>query len=244
MQGHLGKPIDPDELHGVVATYCQSIPVSEEQESPAQPAAHPGSAAADSDLPRIAGLDVDEGLGRTRGKKDLYLRLLGEFPADFGDFADRMTELMRDGKSEDARRLAHSLKGVAGTLGANGVAKSARLLEDAVARREPTDRALAAVNTELRPVLDGLSAFFGNEVQSAEHPAIQPDRHVPHAQLLPDWLEDLRRLLADGDIAAQQLWEARGEELKDLLPVQVYGQVRRAVQNFEFESALRALEQK
>jgi hypothetical protein len=58
---------------------------------------------------------------------------------------------------------------------------------------------------------------------------------------LPPWVEDLRGLMADGDVAAQQLWAERGEELRDLLPPQVYAHVRRALDNFEFDVALKAL---
>jgi hypothetical protein len=47
--------------------------------------------------------------------------------------------------------------------------------------------------------------------------------------------------MADGDVAAQQLWAERGAELKDVLPAQLYAQVRRAVDNFEFDVALTAL---
>jgi hypothetical protein len=58
---------------------------------------------------------------------------------------------------------------------------------------------------------------------------------------LPPWVDELRRLLGDGDVAAQQLWSERGEELKNVLPPRTYAQVRRAVENFEFDAALSAL---
>jgi hypothetical protein len=58
---------------------------------------------------------------------------------------------------------------------------------------------------------------------------------------MPAWVEELRRLLTDGDVAAQHLWEQRGDDLKDLLPVQTFGLLRRAIENFEFDAALAAL---
>ena len=58
---------------------------------------------------------------------------------------------------------------------------------------------------------------------------------------LPKWVSELRRFLAEGDIAAQQLWTRHGDELKAVLPVQTYLQVRRALENFEFDAALEAL---
>jgi signal transduction histidine kinase/DNA-binding response OmpR family regulator len=59
--------------------------------------------------------------------------------------------------------------------------------------------------------------------------------------LLPAWVAELRELLIDGDVAALRLWQQRGQELSGVLPIETYGRVRRALDNFEFDSALEAL---
>jgi hypothetical protein len=58
---------------------------------------------------------------------------------------------------------------------------------------------------------------------------------------MPEWVNELKRLLADGDVAAQRLWKQRGDELAQALPAHVHGKVRRALENFEFDAALEAL---
>lgn len=59
--------------------------------------------------------------------------------------------------------------------------------------------------------------------------------------VLPEWVADLRRLLEDGDVAAQQLWNDKGEELKNVLPGAMYVHLRRAIDSFDFDAALAAL---
>ena len=191
-------------------------------------------------LPHLDGLDIQAGLSRTRGKQDFYLNLLKQFAADFCSFVEQMTQCLREGKHEDAQRLAHSLKGVAANLGAHRVADAASELERALRSGEPFEAALQSVERELFPLMAGLADHFGTSLIDPGPPNSPVERGLVSAQL-PAWVDDLRRLLSEGDIAAQQLWGGRGEELKDLVPMRTYGQICRALENFEFEAALEAL---
>src|SRR6185295_16735560 len=81
MRGHIGKPIDPDELHRVVSSFCRRDPVAKAQ-TPAKPGEpllktvpfqpKKAEAPAEEDLPAVGGLDAKAGLARTRGNKKLY----------------------------------------------------------------------------------------------------------------------------------------------------------------------------
>src|SRR6185436_2565367 len=75
MRGHIGKPIDPDELHKVVSSFCKRES-SEKTRTAAQadgPLLKPVPLAnerAEPAVPQVEGLDSDAGLKRTRGNKD------------------------------------------------------------------------------------------------------------------------------------------------------------------------------
>lgn len=250
MWGHIGKPIDPDELYRVVAGFWrrgagEKPAAAEVTRAVQQPVTSPlekgGQVDAAAGLPRIDGLDAQAGLNRTRGKQDFYLKLLKQFVADFQSFEEQTMQFLRQGKLQDAERLAHSLKGVAGSVGALRVAAAASDMEQVLRRGEPSETALESVERELRPMMNGLTDHFGAHSATSPPPPVGPTEPIVSSLPLPEWVEDLRRLLVEGDVAAQQLWAQRGEELKDLLPVQTYGQVRRALENFEFETALIAL---
>jgi two-component system sensor histidine kinase/response regulator len=168
--------------------------------------------------------------------------LLKQFGADFQSFGEQARQFICDNKREDVQRLAHSLKGVAASLGALRVADAASDLEQVLRRGEPAEPALERVERELRPMMSGLARHFGVNLSATSSPRVAGQFEQQLSSLpLPEWVNDLRRLLNDGDIAAQQLWERRGEELKSLLPARTYGHLRRALENFEFEAALEAL---
>jgi HPt (histidine-containing phosphotransfer) domain-containing protein len=254
MRGHIGKPIDPDELYRVVASFCRressekhragqidkdgAAPLMKTVAVPAK--ARPAPAA--PGLASVEGLDSAAGLKRTRGNQDLYSSLLKQYVIGFSAFGEELTLLLREGRHEEATRLAHSLKGVAANVGSTRVADAAGELEQVLRRGEAPDVAMSAVERELRPVMAGLAEALHVDTTMTTPPI---DAAGPEADLsevtLPPWVDELRRLLADGDVAAQQLWSERCEELKDILPARVYAQVRRAVDNFEFDAALAAL---
>jgi HPt (histidine-containing phosphotransfer) domain-containing protein len=194
-------------------------------------------------VPAFDGLDSVAGLKRTRGNRDLYVSLLKQFVMGFAAFGEELTLLVREGKFEDAQRLAHSLKGVAANVGADRVADTASVLEQVLKRSEAAENALAEVERELKPVVAKLAEVLHIDATMTTPPAGMTGTHGADLSdvTLPPWVDDLRRLMADGDVAAQQLWAERGEELRDLLPPQVYAHVRRALDNFEFDVALAAL---
>ncbi len=193
-------------------------------------------------VPSVEGLDGEAGLKRTRGNRDLYLSLLKQFVTGFAAFEAELTLYLREGKYEEAERHAHSLKGVAANIGATTIAEKAGALEQILRRRESPERAVAEVERELGPMIASLAEHLGIEATLAM-PSIDtsPLEHDLSNVSMPEWVDELRRLLADGDVAAQQLWSERGEELKAVLPVKIFTQVRRAVENFEFDVALATL---
>jgi signal transduction histidine kinase/CheY-like chemotaxis protein len=255
MRGHIGKPIDPDELYQLVASFCKRESHAKTSRGEADTAATvlrtvpldkaraPQAPAGSPSVPAFDGLDSAAGLKRTRGNRDLYVSLLKQFVMGFAAFGEELTLLVREGKLEDAQRLAHSLKGVAANVGADRVADTASVLEQVLKRSEAADNALADVERELKPVVAKLAEALHVDATMTTPPIdMAGARAVDLSELtLPEWVDELRRLMADGDVAAQQLWAERGEELRDLLPPQVYAQIRRALDSFEFDVALKAL---
>jgi HPt (histidine-containing phosphotransfer) domain-containing protein len=64
---------------------------------------------------RAVYIDLDDGLGRVRGNKKLYKRMLGLFTAS-GEFA-AFEDALGAGDIARAGEVAHGLKGMAGNLG-------------------------------------------------------------------------------------------------------------------------------
>jgi two-component system sensor histidine kinase/response regulator len=246
MRGHIGKPIDPDELHRVVSSFCMHEPAKTRPVAASEPLMKPVplpsktvSAPPDEGLPRAPGLDTSAGLARTRGNRKLYTSLLTQFVEGFRGFGEELTLLLREGKHEDATRLAHSLKGVAANVGAVDIAKAAGELEQKLDRGEHIEKSLGAVEASLNPVMTALAEQLG--ISDPTDPELDAQPVDLSAVALPEWVHELRKLLADGDVAAQMLWTERGDELKGLVPAGLHAQLRRTIESFEFDAALAAL---
>lgn len=79
--------------------------------------------------PELPGIDLQAGLARVERDQQLYLKLLRRFRADQAGFAAAFRAAWSQGDRETATRLAHTLKGLAGNLGAHALQEAARRLE-------------------------------------------------------------------------------------------------------------------
>ncbi|MHC1790091.1 response regulator [Solidesulfovibrio sp.] len=79
-----------------------------------------------------AALDVDTALRRLGGNGRLLASVAAEFARDYAASADDLEGLLARGERDEARRLAHTVKGLAGTLAAQALSLAARNLEAAL----------------------------------------------------------------------------------------------------------------
>ena len=88
--------------------------------------AYDESEASEVVIPDIDGVDTKAGLVRTQNNPLLYLRLLRRFVDTNKDFGQRLQQSAED---KNIEILAHTLKGVAGNIGADAVQALSHLLE-------------------------------------------------------------------------------------------------------------------
>ncbi|HVY07209.1 MAG TPA: response regulator [Burkholderiales bacterium] len=166
MNDHIPKPVDVDVMLEVMARWIR----------PGRRAAPAGAATSESaNLPAIEGIDTAAGLAGVRGNAALYRRLLVKFRDSFSDFAEQFRNAQQDPDTSAARRCAHTLKGVAGSLGAKQVQRDAGELEIACAEHftiEAIERRLATVVTSLTPVMYALGALE-SEPANADQAAME-----------------------------------------------------------------------
>ena len=72
-------------------------------------------------VPELRGIDTRVGMAITMGNAKLYLKLLAKFRVGAGDFDQRFAAALADEDPTAATRAAHTLKGTAGNIGAQGV---------------------------------------------------------------------------------------------------------------------------
>ncbi|MBJ7899037.1 MAG: response regulator [Cyanobacteria bacterium RI_101] len=230
MNAHLAKPIEPEELWKTLLRWIppRTIPAETDASSMPSPPQEP-------DIPAIPGLDIQEGLRRVLGKKALYLSLLRKFLAGQGRFSVQMTAALAAGDSAGAERLAHTLKGVAGNIGATALQEAARRLETAI-REGAADLALPLEETTqaLEPLLQSLAARL-------PPPETGPAPVVDRARL-EALCQRLSQLLAEDDSEAADLWRENADLLRSAFPRE-FEAVANAINEFDFEAALVAFAQ-
>jgi PAS domain S-box-containing protein len=175
MNDHISKPIDPAMLFDTVGRYYKKAEAGASAAAnagamstpPAREAAPKGGPVASQpnqtdaplqpigDLPAIEGLDTKDGLTRVAGNRKLYLKLLRQFVEQQGPALDQISAALLGGDIALAERLAHTLKGVAGNIGAKTVQAAAGALEKWI-RNQAGSTELEAAQQQAAAVLDPL----------------------------------------------------------------------------------------
>ena len=89
-------------------------------------------------------LDVADGIDRVMGDRRLYARVLARFRHDYAGGAAAILRALDAGNTQEAQRLAHSLKGASGLIGAPSLHRQASSAEQAIRLGTPQKRELAA----------------------------------------------------------------------------------------------------
>ena len=99
-----------------------------------------------------SGLTVQNALARFLGNKAMYQKMLDCFLRDYQDFDVHVVRLLREGNHEDAGVKLHTMKGVAGSLGAeylHEISQKAEALCKQKAGVEEIEPCLAEFSAEL-----------------------------------------------------------------------------------------------
>jgi PAS domain S-box-containing protein len=209
MDEHLSKPVDPHLLVEAVEALV-------------------GAAEAQPDLP---GVDMNDAMTRLGGNYDLLKMVYDDFREQYSDAAATMAELIMARSFTDAAGLAHTVKGVAGNIGAKRIAAVAKAIElDLMGGGDA-----AGMVDELRSALAELS-------DSVPAPAICAEADLD-PEKLGRAIDRLRKLLKARDLDAEECFAA----LKALCPDgplrQPLGRLAAAFDALDFEAALGLLDQ-
>ena len=149
MDDHIAKPFDPEELFKIICKWVQGNSTGcHEQDIQNH---------AEALFPKIPGIDVEAGLNRARGNRDLYHNLLTLLKDKYSNAAIQIRQYLDESDLQSAKRMAHSIKGSAGTMGAMALYDAAGVLEDSIRDRGgDIEEVLESFEEQLSKVMDGI----------------------------------------------------------------------------------------
>ncbi len=148
MNDHIAKPLNVHKMFRTLAKWVAPkamLPNSNKIQKP--------PLEIETDLPLLNGINTQIGLNNILGNKQSYFRILRKMAKSNADFADKLQNATKQKDWETAGRLAHTLKGLAATIGAEQLQKNAAELEAIMKARQWDQAVFTNVRDELKKVL-------------------------------------------------------------------------------------------
>lgn len=245
MNDHLVKPVEPEMLYRCLIKW---LPVRKSQ--PEKKVMLQGDSAIDRRkhlaatpeernrlkfLRQVDGLNVESGLKILGGDISLYLRLIQQFGRKCQVDASGILKQAKEKDYQHMIQKIHSIKGVAGNLGAMKIQEQAAELEQAVRNRTEKDPLEAQLNNFIEEI-SGFANVLPKERLSSEN---QHHDEADRGQI-DMILNRLIKLLEKNDTEAYDLFE----EHKDLLLLTLAEagvDLERQIHQFDYRDALKTL---
>ncbi|MGK5029109.1 response regulator [Janthinobacterium sp. MDT1-19] len=232
MNDFIAKPIDVAQLFGTLARWIAPATPQEMTAMVVQP---------EAELPVIAGLKMAEAMRRVGGNATLMRKLLDRFVETQFDAMQRIVAAIENNQLETAIREAHTLKGLAGNIGAGGLADSAARVEHllSLGSHDGLPQALAACTLaldELVPKIVLAMQSRGNVTEPGNAVVAPVDRAYLEAGL-----RELSQLLQQDDAQAVKHLDGIGPVLVAAGQAEHARQLKRMLGQYDFEGALAQL---
>jgi len=239
MIGFVAKPVDPDDLFSVLSKW---LPLQEKFEAHTEQQLSDKEDTALSlmqEISIIEGINTETGLKNLNGNSSAYSRLLHQFVAQHCDDSAKIMDHLKNSQEQDASRLAHSLKGVSGTLGLQKVAEISQKLESAL-KREDQKSGSPAVNSLLNELTTTLSIFSRTMTQKTMS-EVPSDTVVMQVGEIQKVVEKLHQLLSVDDASVNSIYMNNEPGLKQLFGVKLEP-LKNQIESFDYPAALQTLE--
>jgi two-component system, sensor histidine kinase and response regulator len=236
MNEHITKPIDPEKLFVALLRWIKP--------QTHNPIATPASQASAKhpEIPEIQGIDTVLGLKRAAGKPTLYLKMLQSYVTDQGNAVKLMQSAIQSKDHATLQRLAHTLKGTSGSIGATTLQTEADEIEGLakqLAALETIEQKLTPLSTHLDTILNAIK----NALPVVAEDSPITTQNLQSADIAP-LIEKLLALLADDDTGAQTVLEESADVLQAHFGAEAFKQIADALAAFDFEQALTLARQK
>ena len=241
MNDHIAKPIDPNQLFSTLLKWIKpgdrELPreFTEKKNVTQEIGTDPGEALPDV----ISGIDIAAGILRVGGNAKLYRNLLSKFSKNQNSAPAEIKTALEEGDLELAERLAHTLKGVSGNIGAMELHAASLDLEAGIKKDHGGVSAdlLERVQENLDQVLNSVQTLSNQQSDSESVAGGAIDRNV-----VDPLIRELMELLEEDDTDAADIVEKLLVILKGSEAGKALSEVEQSIGQYDFEEAMEQLQ--
>ncbi|MFH1075788.1 MAG: ATP-binding protein [Pseudomonadota bacterium] len=196
------KPVEPDILYSKLAALIPKKKGFQQPDRVQQVSRDLVENQIETSLALLQGLDIRAGLRRVVGNKKLYCQILEEFLRDHSDTAFKIKSAIEANDLMLGHNLAHTLKGVAGNIGAMRLNEAARGLETATdgAIIESYDGLIDAIDAAFLETAYSIRVFLNRENRHPDYHNTPDVERVNDIAGIRSMLERFETLLREQDM--------------------------------------------
>jgi signal transduction histidine kinase/DNA-binding response OmpR family regulator/HPt (histidine-containing phosphotransfer) domain-containing protein/HAMP domain-containing protein len=243
MNDYVPKPIDPEKLFSALARWIKPGQRSIPKYLLVKTAMNFREIENQS-IPEMSCISINSGLAKVGGNWRFYRKLLGKFARSYTSATDDIRYSIKNAEIETATRLVHTIKGLAGNIGAHELHIAAVDLEYALRNGKPNNIAkqLDAFSEALDIVVESIIHLEHQEYEHAEPiSSDQPISKSIDSDRFFSLISELRKLLKEDDFRAVNSFEV----LKAVVPSEFWGNelkdLELHIEGYAFEKALETL---
>jgi PAS domain S-box-containing protein len=239
MNDHISKPINPTVLFNTLVKWInpgdREIPKTIKIDENNTPEANTDG------IEQIRGLSIEEGLKHVNGNKKLLNKLIMDFYNDYQNVLLTIEQALSLENFDEVQRIAHTLKGIAGTIGALSVQEQAGNLELAIKnnQKELFESTLEELVVVLQPLFEQLKLVASSNSQQADDSEVYILESV---ETVSEKIAALAQLLEEMDPDSEEQTEVLISSLKGYNQNVLLSKLKKQVAGFEYEEALETLD--
>jgi PAS domain S-box-containing protein len=226
MNDYLTKPIDPELLFSLLTKWLDLKDGELNTPNPSKPVMN-------ENLANIKGFDTVNGLARVGGNQQIYINILKKFCKNNVNSAIEIKDAIDKKEIKLADRIAHTVKGVAGNIGADDLYKSASSLNDILKLGLSKDSAA---------ILKDFTSKLASAIKNINNSGILLEEKSKNkvkvdVKASAELLNKLAELLEDNDSDANEC-------LEKLMAISEYdelNEISQMVSDYDFDEALELL---
>ncbi len=239
MNDYLSKPVDPDQFLEILTKWMWPV----NREIPADFVENHKPLSPDEiivELPEtIDGIDIDAAMKRVAGNKKLLRELILSMGKNYADFPHKIQSALAEGNDGSAIHQIHTMKGIAGNIGANALFRSADLLEKALRDKsiDYVDKFADNFAIQFERILNVAASLEDREVNGANAGKMAtrfPDHIVTAIELLKELTAYLITDLTEAMVRLESLEALLGHSAVKY----EFGRLSEAMAMFDTEGAM------